>query len=87
MEATGGPGDRNRVAPVSVSPPAGARSDAVAFSPRGTFLAMGGNDGQAYLFDTATFNTSELNTPDNSGITSVAFSPSGALLAPARWTA
>ncbi len=37
-----------------VSPPGGPNPNAVAFSPRGTMLAMGGSDGQVYLFDTAT---------------------------------
>ena len=71
--------------PVSVSPPGGPNSDAVAFSPRGTILALGGDDGQAYLFDTATYSTSRtLRAPDNSGVTSVAFSSDGALLAASK---
>ena len=68
--------------PGAAVPTGGANSDAVAISPRGTMLAMGGSDGQVYLFNTATdANTRTLSTPDNSGITSVAFSHGGALLA------
>ena len=45
-------------------------------------LAMGGSDGQVYLFNTATYtNARTLSTPDGSGVTSVAFSHGGALLA------
>jgi Tol biopolymer transport system component len=65
----------------TVSPPGGPNLDDVAFSPRGPTLAMGGSDGQVYLFDMATDSTSPLFTPDSSGVTSVAFSHGGALLA------
>jgi WD40 repeat protein len=58
----------------------GPNSDTVAFSPRGTRLAIGGSDGQVYLFSTAN-GTSPLSTPDGSGVTSVAFSHRGTLLA------
>ena len=81
----GGPRTMTVSGPGSVSPPGGPNVNAVAFSPRGTILAMGGNDGQAYLFDTATDSTSRtLSAPDTSGVTSVAFSSDGALLAASK---
>jgi WD40 repeat protein len=77
-----GPRTTTMSQPASVTPPTGANSDAVAFSPRGTTIAMGGSDGQVYLFDSAKgSNTRSLYSPDDSGVTSVAFSPGGALLA------
>jgi WD40 repeat protein len=76
-----GPQTTSVSSPVSVTPPGGPNSDTVAFSPQSTTLAMGGSDGQAYLFNTATQSTLTLSAPDSSGITSLAFSPNGALLA------
>ncbi len=81
----GSPGATTVSGPGSVTPPGGPNVNAVAFSPRGTILALGGNDGQTYLFDTATGSTTRtLGTPDNSAVTSVAFSSGGALLAASK---
>ena len=82
MAAPPRPADHDRVAAGVGVAAGGPNTNAVAFSPRGTILAMGGSDGQVYLFDTATnANTRTLATPDSSGVTSVAFSRGGALLA------
>jgi WD40 repeat protein len=51
-------------------------SDTVAFSPVGSTLAMGGNDGQVYLWNEATGNSGRtLIAPGGAAVTSVAFSP------------
>ena len=56
-------------------------SDTVAFSPTGLTLAMGGSDGQAYLWNADNGSTRTVPIPGSSPITAVAFSPSGGSLA------
>ena len=54
--------------------------NAIAFSPDGTLLAAGDNNGSTYLFDVATRRlVSTLSYPGSrkNGVTSVAFSPDG----------
>jgi WD40 repeat protein len=53
----------------------------VAFSPTGLTLAMGGSDGQVYLWNAGNGSTRTLPIPGSSPITAVAFSPGGGSLA------
>lgn len=63
--------------------PGDGKTDAVAFAPGGTTLALGNTDGDTYLWNTETSRlTATLTDPgDSAGADAVAFAPGGATLA------
>jgi hypothetical protein len=67
----------------------GRRPQAVAFSPNGATLAAGDHDGAVYLWSLASRTETVISTPGLSagGVTSLAFSPDGKVLAVAGDTA
>jgi serine/threonine protein kinase/WD40 repeat protein len=62
--------------------PDAAGVDAIAFSPNSATLAAGDDDGNIYLWNTATGKlTVTLTDPHSKGVSGIAFSPNGATLA------
>jgi hypothetical protein len=63
-------------------PGAGGAVSALAFSPDGTTLAVGDDDGSTYLWNLSTSQViGTLSNPAGSGVQAVAFNPDGTLLA------
>jgi serine/threonine-protein kinase len=66
----------------TLADPASQAVNAVAYSPRGTTLAVGDADGSTYLWDTAAGKiTATLAGPGNHGVSAVAYNPGGTTLA------
>ena len=66
----------------TLADPASQAVNAVAYSPRGTTLAVGDADGSTYLWDTAAGKiTATFAGPGNHGVSAVAYNPGGTTLA------
>jgi protein kinase-like protein/WD40 domain-containing protein len=72
----------SRKVTATLADPASQAVSAVAYSPRGTTLAVGDADGSTYLWDTAAGKISAtLADPGKQGVSAVAYSPGGTTLA------